>query len=497
MFSLDWLVRKAGRKVTDVSRHERLVLSIAVGASFVVFMSGTVITVALPRITDDLGGGLVGQQWMINAYLVTLGSLILVAGSVSDSLGRALVLRVGLVGFAVASTAIALAPTVELVVGFRAVQGAAGAFLVPSSLALITSTFRGAAQARAIGIWTAATSMASIVGPIVGGLLSDFLSWRLAFVINLLPIVIVLVLVAVVKLHDVPTGGRVDILGAVLCALGLGGLVTALIEGPSQGWAEPLVLGCLIGGAALFLAFIARQRYGSHPIVALELFKKRNFSSGNLATIFIYAALSLNGFALAIFLQQSVGLSATAAGLASLPMTIIMILGSSAIGSLSGRFGPRLFMTVGPIMMALGSLLLLTVSVDFNYWLQVLPGVIVFGAGLTVTVSPLTSAVLGSVPIERSGTASAINNAVARLSSLVIVALLAVIVGGQIDLSGFHRAAVVTAALLGAGALVSWAGIRTVIEPDSQTKTMVTAEPCTASDIPVAVGVARAHPRPR
>lgn len=205
--------------------------------------------------------------------------------------------------------------------------------------------------------------------------------------------------------------------------------------------------------------------------------------------------LSLNGFVLAIFLQQSVGLSATAAGLASLPMTIIMILGSSSIGTLSGRFGARVFMTVGPIMMALGSLLLLTVSADFNYWQQVLPGVIMFGAGLTVTVSPLTSAVLGSVPSDRSGTASAINIAVARVSSLVIVAVLAVIVGGQIDLAGFHRAAIVTAILLTAGALASWAGIRTAVEPRSRSKTTVRAEPCTASDIPVTVGVTRAGPR--
>ncbi|MEJ1092984.1 MFS transporter [Microbacterium istanbulense] len=478
-----------------MARDERLILSIAVGASFVAFMNNTVITVALPRITEELGGGLPGQQWMINAYLVTLGSLILVAGSVSDVLGRGLVLRIGLIGFAIASTAIALAPTAELMIAFRALQGAAGAFLVPSSLALITSTFRDAAQARAIGVWTAATSMASIIGPVVGGLLSDFLSWRWAFVANLLPIAIVLLLILKVRLHDEPQRGRVDILGAALCALGLGGLVTALIEGPNQGWDNPLVLTCLLAGGTLFLAFIVRQRYGSAPIVPLEMFKRRNFWSGNLATAFVYAALSLNGFVLAIFLQQSVGLSATAAGLASLPMTIIMILGSSSIGALSGRFGARVFMTVGPIMMALGSLLLLTVSADFNYWQQVLPGVIVFGAGLTVTVSPLTSAVLGSVPSNRSGTASAVNNAVARVSSLVIVAVLAVIVGGQIDLSGFHRAAIVTAILLTAGALVSWIGIRSAVEPRSLSNTTVRAEPCTASDIPVTVGVTRAVPR--
>lgn len=478
-----------------MTRDQRLVLSIAVGASFVAFMNNTVITVALPRITADLGGGLAGQQWMINAYLVTLGSLILVAGSVSDAFGRGLVLRVGLVGFALASAAISLAPTVELMIAFRALQGAAGAFLVPSSLALITSTFHDAAQARAIGIWTATTSAASIVGPVLGGLLSDFLSWRWAFVANLLPIAIVLLLIGLLKLRDVPKGGRVDLFGALLCALGLGGLVTALIEGSNQGWNTPLVLGCLFGGGAMFFAFIARQRYGSSPIVPLELFRRRNFWSGNLATVFVYAALSLNGFALAIFLQQSVGLSATAAGLASLPMTIVMILGSFSIGSLSGRFGARVFMTVGPVMMAVGSLLFLTVSADFNYWQQVLPGVVVFGVGLTMTVSPLTSAVLGSVPSERAGTASAINNAVARLSSLVIVAALAVIVGGQIDLSGFHRAAVVTAALLAAGALASWVGIRAAVAPSSRSLTSVTAEPCTASDVPMPVGVARTDPK--
>lgn len=483
--------------VARMTRNERLVLSIAVGASFVAFMNNTVITVALPAISEELGGGIAGQQWMINAYLVTLGSLILVAGSVSDALGRGLVLRVGLVGFAVASAAIALAPTVELVVAFRALQGAAGAFLVPSSLALITSTFRDSAQARAIGMWTAATSMASIIGPVIGGLLSDLLSWRWAFVINLIPITVVLVLLARIQLHDVPTGKRVDILGAALCAFGLGGLVTALIEGPSQGWNKPLVLCCLLGGGALFLTFIARQAYGARPIVPLELFRKRNFWSGNLATVFIYAALSLNGFVLAIFLQQSVGFSATAAGLATLPMTVIMIVGSFGIGSLSGRFGPRIFMTLGPIMMAFGSLLLLTVSADFSYWQQVLPGVILFGAGLTVTVAPLTSAVLASVPNEQSGTASAINNAVARLSSLVIVALLAVIVGGQIDLAGFHRAAVATAVLLGVGALVSWVGIRTIVELNGSAKAMIQIEPCTASDTPVAVGVPRNRPKVR
>lgn len=442
-------------------RDQRLVLTIAILASFVSFLDGTVVTVALPAIRDDLGGGLATQQWVVDAYLITLGALILVAGSLSDVYGRIRVLRWGLVLFGITSIAIAAAPTPEFLIVARALQGVAGALLVPSSLALITATFRDAAQARAIGIWTAATTGAMVVGPVIGGLSVDLLSWRLVFLINVVPIGVTLWLLAVLRRPDVRAPGRtVDVWGAVLCTLGLGGMVFALIEQPSLGWGSPAIWGSAAVGVASFAGFLVRQAAAEDPMMPLDLFRARNFWAGNLATAFVYAALSLNGFVVGVYLQQGAGLSATLAGLATLPITILMILFSSRVGDLAGRFGPRLFMTVGPIVMAAGALLLLSVGEAFDYWTQVLPGVIAFGLGLTLTVSPLTSAILGAIDTSRSGIASAVNNAISRVAGLIVIAMLATIVGGALDLDGFHRAAVVTAALLAVGGAVSFAGIR-------------------------------------
>ncbi len=446
---------------TGMSTTQRFVLWIAVLGSFVAFLDGTIVNVALPAISEELGGGITTQQWVVDAYLITLGALILVAGSVSDAYGRVLVLRIGLIGFGIASIAIAAAPTAEFLIVARAVQGAAGAFLVPSSLALITSNFSGAAQSRAIGIWTAMTTSAMIVGPLLGGVLVDLASWRLAFLINVLPIGATLVLLARGGIRDTRhPNASVDWLGAVLCTLGLGGMVYALIEQPNQGWSSPAIWMPLLGGAALFAAFLLRQRSVRSPILPLDLFRVRNFWTGNVATAFIYGALALNGLVVVVYLQEGAGLKATFAGLASLPMTILMILFSSRVGALSGKWGPRLFMTVGPITMGLGALLLLTVGTEFSYWWQVLPSMIVMGAGLALTVAPLTSAILGAIGPERSGIASAVNNAVARVAGLITIALLATIVGGELDLDGFHRAALVTAALMIAGGITSFLGIR-------------------------------------
>ncbi|MBB3156563.1 EmrB/QacA subfamily drug resistance transporter [Microbacterium proteolyticum] len=444
-----------------MTREQRTVLTIAVLASFVSFLDGTVVNVALPAIAGELGGGLSTQQWVVDAYLVTLGAFILVAGSLSDVFGRVVVLRVGLIGFGITSVAIAAAPTAEFLIVARAVQGIAGALLVPSSLALITSTFRGPAQARAIGIWTGATTVAIIAGPLIGGIFVDTLSWRLAFLVNVVPIAVTMWLL--VRLghrdHRRP-GARVDIVGAVLCAVGLGGVVFALIEQPNLGWASPVIWLPGLIGAAAFIGFIVRQRLARDPMMPLDLFRARNFWAGNLATVFVYAALSLNGFVVSVYLQQGAGLSATLAGLASLPSTLLMILLSSRMGALAGRYGPRLFMTLGPVLMALGSLLLLSVRDDFDYWTQVLPGIVVFGLGLTVTVSPLTAAVLGAIETERSGIASAVNNAVSRVAGLLAIAAVSAVVGGSLDLDGFHRAAIVTAALMLLGAAASFVGIR-------------------------------------
>ncbi|GGD30575.1 MFS transporter [Microbacterium faecale] len=441
------------------------ILWVAILASFVSFLDGTIVNVALPAIDRELGGGLSTQQWVVDGYLITLGALMLLAGSVSDAFGRALVLRIGLVGFGIASVAIAFAPDPVTLVIARLVQGAAGAFLVPSSLALITSTFSGPAQARAIGTWTSFTTGAMVVGPLLGGVLVDLASWRLAFLINVIPIAITLWLVRGTKDPQRRPDARIDIIGALLCTVGLGGVVFALIEQPRLGWTHAGILVTAIGGAVLFTLFLLRQRTVRAPILPLDLFRARNFWTGNVTTTFVYAALSLNGFVVAIYLQQGAGLSATLAGLASLPVTILMILLSSRIGSLAGRWGARGFMTVGPLLMAGGSALLLSVSEDFDYWWQVLPSMILFGLGLSVTVAPLTSTVLGAITPERSGIASAVNNAISRVAGLIAVAMIGTVIGGSLDLDGFHRACLVVAVLLAAGGLVSWLGIRDVRAP--------------------------------
>lgn len=446
-----------------MSRDERLVLAIAVLASFVAFLDGSVVNVALPAIVDDLGGGIATQQWTVDAYLITLGSLILVAGSLSDAFGRIRILRIGLVLFGVASVAIAAAPDPLFLVVARAVQGVAGALLVPSSLALITSVFSAERRGRAIGTWTGLTSAAFIIGPFLGGVFVDLASWRFAFLINVLPIAVTFVLLAVLGQRDeAHPGVRIDYLGAVLCTIGLGGPVFALIEQPNLGWGHPAIWLPMVLGVIAFAGFLLRQRVAPNPILPLRMFSSRNFWAGNLATWFIYGALGLTSVVVGVYLQEGAGLPATLAGLAALPSTILMIVFSSRVGALAGRFGARLFMTVGPIVAGLGTLLYLFVrpEPDFDYWWQALPAVLVFGIGLTLTVSPLTAAILGAIEPERAGTASAVNNAVARVAGLVLVAMLGIIVGGELDLEGFQRATIVTAALLVAGGVVSFFGIR-------------------------------------
>ncbi len=446
-----------------MTRDEKLVLTIAVLASFVAFLDGTVVNVALPAIVEELGGGIATQQWTVDAYLITLGSLILVAGSLSDAFGRLRILRVGLVLFGLSSIAIAAAPDPLFLIVARGLQGVAGALLVPSSLALITSTFDGKARGRAIGIWTGLTSVAMIIGPLVGGVFVDLLSWRLAFLINVVPIGVTLALLVMLGRKDETTPRTgIDYLGAVLCTLGLGGPVFALIEQPNLGWTHPAILLTLGLGILAFAGFLVRQRVAPNPILPLRMFASRNFWTGNLATWFIYGALGLSSLAVGVYLQEGAGLTATFAGLAFLPSTVLMILFSSRVGALADRFGARVFMTVGPIVAGLGTLLYLFVrpEPDFVYWWQALPAVLVFGIGLTLTVSPLTSAILGAIEPARAGTASAVNNAVARVAGLVLTAMIGIIVGGELDLEGFQRATIVTAALLIAGGVVSFFGIR-------------------------------------
>lgn len=455
-----------------MSRQQRLVLVIAILSAFVSFLDTSVINVALPAMTAELGGGLAVQQWIVNAYLITLGSLILLAGSLSDVFGRITILRVGLIGFGITSAFIALAPTAELVIAGRALQGVAAALLVPSSLAIIMANFRGPAQGKAIGQWTAWTSAAFIAGPLLGGLFVDYASWRWVFAINLIPIALTLVLLSRLDIKDERASDRrIDYLGAMLCVVGLGGTVFALIEQANLGWGNPLVFVPLVVGVVAFAAFLWWQGRAPAPMLPLGLFRVRNFSAGNITTAFVYSALGLGSLVVVVFLQEFAGFSATAAALVFLPVSIANIGLSTWFGTLSGRYGPRLFMTLGPILAGLGFFTMIRLGTEVNYFVDLLPGVLLFAVGLSMTIAPLTSAILGSISAAQSGIGSAVNNAIARVAGLIAVALLGVIAGGQLDPQSFPRVVLVIAVLLIAGGVVSFIGIRNpdVAKADSAT----------------------------
>lgn len=439
----------------------RLVLWISILASFVAFLDGSIVNVALPAITRDLGGGLALQQWIVDAYLITLGALILIAGSLSDLFGRKRVLEWGLIGFGTASLLCALSPNGVFLVTARALQGIAGALLVPSSLALIMSSFPSSAQGKAVGQWTAWTGIAFIIGPLAGGLLVDSLSWRLIFAINLLPILVTLFLMKQLRLPDQPKAKiTIDIIGAVFGAIGLGASVYALIEEGRYGWTSPMIYVPLLAGVLAIVVFLWHEHRSAHPMLPLGLFKVRNFGVGNVATAAIYAALSVSSFLVIVFLQQVEGYNAITAGLALLPVTIIMFLLSSRIGALSTKYGPRFFMAAGPMIAAAGFLYMLRVQTPVDYPTQLLPGVLLFGLGLAVTVSPLTSAILGSIDSRQAGIGSAINNAVARIAGLIAVATIGIVTGSAITLTGFRKGVVLMVVLLAIGGLVSAAGIQ-------------------------------------
>lgn len=467
--------------MTRMDRRTR-VLVIAIVVAFIAFLDGAVINIALPAIEGDLGGGLALQQWAVDAYLLTLGSLILLAGSLSDSFGRLRILRIGLYGFGLTSVACAIATDGTVLVVARAMQGAAGALLVPSSLALIIATFPSREQGRAIGRWTAWTTSAFLVGPLLGGVLVDLVSWRLVFAINVLPIAAALVMLRPLgRDQPNPDRARVDWLGAALGVVGLGGTVFALIEQGRLGWDDPLVLVPAIVGVVSLVAFVVWERRAPAPMLPLTLFRARNFSAGNLATWFVYAAFSLGLFALPIFLQESGGFPATLAGLATLPPTVMLVLLGSRFGALAGRVGPRILMTLGPVVVAAGWLLTLALDLPVDYWWQVFPGMIVVGLGMAMTVAPLTAAILGAVDPTRAGIGSAVNNAVARIAGLVAIASIGVLVGEQLDVDGYHRVAIATAVLLVVGGAVSWIGIRNPAPPSDDA-----AQPATSTETPAA-----------
>jgi EmrB/QacA subfamily drug resistance transporter len=434
----------------------------AILASFVSFLDGSIVNIALPAIGRDLGGGLVTQQWVIDGYLLTLSALILVAGAVSDRFGRLRVLRIAIVAFAVTSILCGLAPTGGFLIAARLAQGVAGALLVPGSLALIIATFEGEEQARAIGRWTGWTSVSFLAGPILGGLLVDGLGWRWVFFLSALPAAAGLVLLG--RMRDEAQAGRqarFDLPSAALTALGLGGITAGLIEQQRLGLGDPLVLGAILAGIAALAGFVLWDRRTADPLVPPELFRSRNFAAGNAATLVIYAGLGLGGLVLPVFLQEGLRLTATITALVSLPATVLNIVLSGRFGALAGRYGSRWFMTVGPLVGAVGFATMALGGGDRSGLWVIVPGVVLYGLGLSITVAPLTAAVLGAVPEGRSGIGSAVNNAVARVAALVATACTGLITGGTAgNVAGFQRGVLAIAVLLAAGGIISALGIR-------------------------------------
>jgi EmrB/QacA subfamily drug resistance transporter len=417
--------------VTD--RRKQLALVAAILGSSVAALDATVVNVALPAIENDLGGGLAGQQWVSNAYLLTLGSLILVGGSLGDLFGERRIFTLGVVGFGVVSVICAVAPSIEILVAGRALQGVFGALLTPSALAVIVAAFPPDERGAAIGSWTAWGGMAMVIGPLVGGWLIDVASWRWIFAINVPFVVatVVIVRLAVAERPREADHAPVDVIGAVLCALGLAGPVFALIRQPRVGWASPEVVVPALAGIVLLAAFLVREARTPYPMLPLGLFRRRNFAFGNLETLAMYGGLSAVIFFLVLFLQQVAGYDALQAGLATLPITVVMFTLSRRAGRMADRYGPRWFMGVGPLVAAAGLAMLQRVDAHVDYVADLLPAILLFALGLSATVAPLTATVLADADENNAGIASGVNNAIARVAGLLAVAALGAVVAGQ------------------------------------------------------------------
>jgi EmrB/QacA subfamily drug resistance transporter len=398
-----------------------------------VTVDSTVVNVALPAIADDLGGGLAGQQWTANAYLVTLSSLILIGGSLGDIFGERRVFMIGVGGFGVTSVFCAVAPTIEMLVVARALQGVFGAVLTPAALATIVATFPPGERGKAVGAWTAWGGIGTVLGPLIGGQLVDAASWRWIFALNIPIVLITLLLVSSVMAPARPRDedARVGVVGAALCALGLATFTYALIEQPRQGWADPTVAIPLVGGVLLLAAFIVWEARTSRPMLPLSLFRRRNFTIGNIETFSMYAGLGLLFFFLVLYLQQVAGYSAVEAGTTTIPVTLVMFVGSTRFGALADRHGPRFFMGVGPLVAAAGLALFLRLDADVDYLTDLLPGLLVFSLGLAMTVAPLTATVLADADEKNAGIASGTNNAIARVASLIAIAAVGALIASS------------------------------------------------------------------
>ncbi|WP_205698306.1 MFS transporter [Conexibacter sp. SYSU D00693] len=399
----------------------------AILGSAVVAVDSTVVNVALPAIEDDLGGGLAGQQWVANAYLLTLAALILVSGSLADLFGERRLFVLGVSAFGVTSVLCAVAPSIEVLVAARALQGVSGALLTPASLAILIAVFPPDERGKAIGTWTAWGGIGILLGPLLGGQIVDSADWRVVFAINIPLVLGTLALASTyVPAGEPRTAGQdrphVDVTGAALCAVGLAGATFALIEQPMLGWSSPAVWGPGLGGLAVFAAFLRFEARTPHPMLPLGLFGRSNFRWGNLETLFMYGGIAVMGFFLGLFLQQAAGWSALEAGTTMLVPTTVMFVLSRRFGALADRLGPRAFMAAGPLLSAGGLLLLLRLDATVAFATDVLPALLLFAIGLAVSVAPLTATVLADADEHNAGIASAVNNAVARTAGLLATA---------------------------------------------------------------------------
>jgi EmrB/QacA subfamily drug resistance transporter len=519
---------------------KRWILTAAVLGSAIVFLDSTIVNVALPRIGRDLPrsflGVLEGQSYVYNAYLLTLSALLILAGAINDYYGRKRTFLLGLLGFGATSALCALAPTMELLVVFRILQGAAGALLVPGSLALLTANFSGEEQGRAFGTWAGASGATTLFGPLLGGLLVDTISWRAAFFINV-PLVAIAMWATWKHVPESRAAGaspNFDWTGAGIVALSVGGLAFGTIYGMQREWRDSLGYIALTVGVIATAALPLWMRRAPHPLIPLELFRSRNFTATNISTLLIYGALYVTFYYVGLYQQGTLGYAAAAAGAAGIPGSLFLIFFSRRFGSLASRFGPRAFMAIGPVIMAIGVLWYVRVPATstpwklqpnhlqtylppLSYFVDFLPASIVFGIGVMIMVAPLTTALMTSVPVEHAGLGSAINNAISRVGpqlagALIFVFLtanfystLASLVPGinvnseafrarvsplnvppdphliaavrDASTSSFHLAMLIGAALLLAGAIVNAVGIRNpssvkaVTEPSAEAAT--------------------------
>jgi EmrB/QacA subfamily drug resistance transporter len=429
-----------------MSRSQRWILVAAVLGSGIVFLDSTIVNVALPRIGRDLPraflGVLEGQSYVYNAYLLTLSALLILAGALSDFYGRRRMFLLGLIGFGATSVLCGLAPTMELLVLFRILQGAAGALLVPGSLALLTANFSGQEQGRAFGLWASASGATTILGPVVGGLLVDTISWRVAFLINV-PLVAVAAWATwkhVPESRDEQASAHFHWLGAAVVALAVGGLAFGTIYGQQREWRDPVGYIAIAVGVVATVALPILMMRSAHPLIPLGLFRSRNFAVVNISTFLIYGALYVSFYYLALFQQGTLGYTAAAAGAGGIPGSLFLIFFSARFGSLAARYGPRWFMAIGPAIMALGMLWFARVPADSTPWrlqpgvvssylppvswfTDFLPASLIFGLGISMLVAPLTTALMTSVPVRNSGLGSAINNAISRVGPQLAGAL--------------------------------------------------------------------------